>query len=125
MQTTYEGVEKNIFAKTYLNITEYTKIKLKKSVYNLVIEGIIPFTFPDGKLDLDVYSMNDVQLEQLEFVEPVEYTDKYIPSKVGLIFSERIFVNELTAVSFSMSLVRSQVSTLQAVKDPKKPQESL
>ncbi len=60
MQTNYEGVEKNIYNKTYLNITDYTKIKLKKSVYNLVIEGIIPFTFPDGKLDLDLYSLNDI-----------------------------------------------------------------
>ena len=43
----------------------------------------------------------------MDFVEPIEYTDKYIPSKIGLIFSERIFVNELTSISFSMSLVRS------------------
>ena len=60
MQTNYEGVEKNNYTKTYLNITEYTKIKLTKGVFNMVIEGIIPFTFPDGKFDIDVYSMGDI-----------------------------------------------------------------
>lgn len=73
MQTGYEGVEKNGFVKSFLNITDYTKIPLEKQNYNLTIEGIIPFTFPDGKLDLEVFFVNEIQLEQLEFVEPTEY----------------------------------------------------
>lgn len=53
----YEGVEKNEFKQTFLNITDYTKISLEEDNYNLVLEGIVPFPFADGKLDLDVFYM--------------------------------------------------------------------
>lgn len=32
-------------------------------------------------------------IEQVENLEPVEYTDKYFPTKYGIIFRERLFVN--------------------------------
>lgn len=46
-------------------------------------------------------------MEQIETVEPLEYTDRYTPSKLGLIFSERIFVGDLTYATFCMNLVRN------------------
>lgn len=54
--------------------------------------------------------------ENLDFVEiqncePVEYTDKYVPSKYGIIFKEKIVVQPLehTAVSLNIRLMKGGV----------------
>ena len=41
-------------------------------------------------------------------MEPTEYMDKYVPNKLGLIFSERLFVGDMTYASFSCALVKNE-----------------
>jgi hypothetical protein len=91
----------------------------------MVIEGIVPFNVPEGKIEIDFFFKNEISIEQMEFLEPVEYCDKYIPNKVGTIFTERIFVSETVFCSFSINLVRSQTVASKDPKDPKKLVESV
>jgi len=109
-----EGVEKNQSVLTFLNITDYNKIQLESNCsYNLILEGMVPFQVPEGKIEIDFFSKEEMQIEQLEFVEPLEYQDRYTPNKTGLIFSERIFVPETVFCSFNIQLVRSQSGQVQ------------
>ena len=36
---------------------------------------------------------DNVNLEEIQHVEPLEYSDKYFPSKYGIIFKEKVFVS--------------------------------
>jgi hypothetical protein len=46
-------------------------------------------------------------LEEIQQVEPFEYTDKYVPWKYGIIFKEKIFVGpDNTSASFNFRLRR-------------------
>lgn len=54
--------------------------------------------------------------ENLDFVEiqncePTEYTDKYVPSKYGIIFKEKIVVQpiEHTAVSLNIRIMKGGI----------------
>jgi hypothetical protein len=61
--------------------------------YAIVLEGIMPYDTADGTLNFDVLTdKEDLFFEQLEMIEPLEYTDKYYTSKYGILFKEKIFV---------------------------------
>lgn len=63
--------------------------------YSILIEGVPPYnTAPEGnQLQLELISNRpDLNLEESQQVEPLEYGDKYVPSKYGIIFKEKIFV---------------------------------
>ena len=48
---------------------------------------------------------------EIQNCEPVEYSDKYVPSKYGIIFKEKIVVQpqEHTAVSLNIRLMKGGV----------------
>jgi hypothetical protein len=47
----------------------------------------------------------DLNLEEIQHVEPFEYTDKYAPSKYGIIFKEKLFVGpDHTSAAFNIRL---------------------
>jgi hypothetical protein len=52
-------------------------------------------------------------------LEPSEISDKYIPNNLGMIFSERIFVADLTFLSLCCHLVRNENQVAQQTKDKK------
>jgi len=57
-----------------------------------------------------------VTLEEVLHVEPVEYSDKYAPSKYGIIFKEKVFVGpDHTHVAFNVRIKRAG----QAIEPPK------
>lgn len=59
----------------------------------LIIEGKIPYIANEGSIEVNIVSRKaDLVVEQIENLEPVEYTDKYVPTKYGIIFRERLFV---------------------------------
>lgn len=61
--------------------------------YMIVVEGRMSETVNEGTLDFDIlYSDTEFNIETVEQVEPVEYMDKYVPTKYGVLFSERLFV---------------------------------
>lgn len=89
---------------------QFTRIELKANeAYYLVLEGCAPFAFMEGKLELDVFNKHDISMEHQDILEPQEYADKYVPSKLGLIFSERIFTaDQTTFASFSCQLAKNE-----------------
>ncbi len=70
-----------------------------------------------------MFCQAELALEQMEVLEPSEYSDRYVPNKLGLIFSERLFVGDLTFGSFSCALVRNEGAG-QAAKNVKGAAES-
>ncbi len=62
--------------------------------YIVVLEGRASETINEGALEFDLLYRNpSFTLEQVEQVEPLEYSDKYVPTKYGILFRERLFVN--------------------------------
>ena len=44
-------------------------------------------------------------MTEVQCVEPVEYTDKYLPSKYGIIFKEKLYMSgDHTGLAFNVRL---------------------
>lgn len=78
----------------------------------VVVEGVMPYNTNEGQIVIDL-STNQENLDFIEIqnCEPVEYSDKYVPSKYGIIFKEKIVVQpqEHTAVSLNIRLMKGGV----------------
>lgn len=73
---------------TFLNIFLHLLCLIK-----ILVEGKIPYTISDGNFELEfLFRNNDFDINPIDSLEPVEYIDKYLPTKYGIIFRERIFV---------------------------------
>ena len=61
---------------------------------------------------LDVSSNQDnLDFTEIQSCEPVEYTDKYVPWKYGIIFKEKVYVQPVdhTVVSLNIRLLKNKV----------------
>ena len=59
----------------------------------LVIEGKPTYTANEGIMELElIYKNPNFQIDIIENLEPLEYIDKYQPTKYGILFRERLFV---------------------------------
>ncbi|KAM3133078.1 hypothetical protein pb186bvf_014795 [Paramecium bursaria] len=94
MLQTIEGVHKNLFeSESIINGTQ--RFNLKSGVQHyFILEGIPPYNVAEGSFEMDFLTNSDVQIQQIEQVEPMRYSDKYTPTKYGIIFRERIFAND-------------------------------
>ncbi len=79
--------------KTYY-VTKSVPIELEAGKkYLIVIEGRMSETINEGTLEFDLlYKSPEFAVETVEQVEPLEYMDKYAPTKYGILFRERLFV---------------------------------
>ena len=84
-------------------------LNLSTGKYCLMIEGVMPYNTNEGQLSIEVISNREnFQLEEIQHVEPVEYTDKYYQSKYGIIFKEKIVVGlDHTSTAFNIRLKRN------------------
>ena len=58
-----------------------------------MIEGVMPYNSAEGKMDIEVLTNKDnFVLEEIMHTEPLEYSDKYYPSKYGIIFKEKLMI---------------------------------
>ena len=76
--------------------------------YCLVVEGVAPYNTTEGQLQLEVLAdLPAFALEEVQHVEPLEYSDRYAPSKYGVIFREKVFVGpDHTAAALHVTLKR-------------------
>ena len=74
--------------------------------YSLLVEGILPYTvMPETALNLDFLSSNPgVAIEPVEQLDPLEYSEAYLPHKYGIIFKEKVFVGDTTLASLYVSI---------------------
>jgi len=109
---------------TLIEATRFTLESRKK--YIIIVEGKIPYTIPDGTFELEfLYRNNDFTLDPIDSLEPVEYIDKYIPTKYGIIFRERVFIATETQASFYLRLcnITGNIPVAQPTKGAKKGPE--
>ena len=89
--------EEGIFAFEDVNSwagRNFFKLKLKANQrVMLIIECCPNYNTADGSLKMEFFSKNEFNLKQYDLTETFEYVDKYNPNKYGLIFRERLFVN--------------------------------
>jgi len=83
-------------------LTNLIKIHLEAGKkYLFIIEGTTPFVCQDGSFDLNLFCKNEnFELQSMDLIDPVEYVDKYQPTKYGILFRERLFVNHEVQGSF-------------------------
>lgn len=104
-------------------LLESNIITLNKDInYVIILESKPPVSLAEGNIEFEFLSKCQINIEALEMVEPQEYTDKYNVNKYGVLFRERLFVNDDVYSSFFVRLVniiRDNGSVSQQ-KDPKK-----
>ena len=107
-QSTSKKYQTQTEQQTQLNVMKLENLLFDKpGRYQLLIEGCMPYnTGEGGQLQLEVLANKaDFQLEEVQHVEPVEYSDKYYQSKYGIIFKEKVIVgSEHTQVAMSIRL---------------------
>lgn len=112
-----EGISEASFAKNIAqcsNIQTFNLVELpfltfqpnKTDVgYSIIAESIFPYSVSEFSLTLDVLStLETIELEKSEMMEPSDYQDVYKPYKYGQIFREKVFVGDQTPVSFFVQL---------------------
>lgn len=103
-----EGVHKNLFENSFV-VQPFVRLALKPNTrYFLLLEGVPPYHVQEGQLDIDLFFKEDLAVDLLEQVEPLEYMDRYVPYKYGILFRERLFVAEPVVASFHLRLAESE-----------------
>lgn len=75
--------------------------------YSLICESMPPYDLAALNLDLEVISNKDnLELERVEMMDPLIYSDVYVPYKYGIIFKEKIYVGGETSAAFSVKLTQ-------------------
>lgn len=131
MLNTLEGVHKNLYETTYI-VQGTQRIQIRKNVsYYLLLEGLASYTFPEGAIEIEFLYNPDYTFlfEQQEQVEPLQYFDRFVPSKYGIIFREKLFVGGNTFASFYLKLgevanlpQQTQQTEKKQGKNPKQPE---
>ena len=68
----------------------------------------MPYNTTEGQLVIDLLTnIDNLELSEIIGCEPVEYSDKYNPSKYGIIFKEKIIAsqNDPTLISLNVRLL--------------------
>lgn len=80
--------------KSYI-LTSLVKIHLDAGKrYLIMIEGTTPYVCADGSFDFNILYRDPVfDIQNVELIDPLEYMDRYAPTKYGIIFRERLFVS--------------------------------
>jgi len=88
------------------------------SGYYLVLDGAPLVSAAEGSVALDLLQKvpGSVALEQVEMLDPVEFTDLYQANKYGIIMKEHLFVGNDTPVSLHVRLRRGGLPVPSQVK---------
>ncbi|CAD8130613.1 unnamed protein product [Paramecium sonneborni] len=127
MLTTIEGVHKNLFeSESIINGTQRMMLRSQTNYY-FILEGTPLYNSQEGTFELDFLVNSEFTFTLLENIEPTRYYDKYIPTKYGTIFRERIFANDAQASIYVRLTEGQQVQQQQQVAKGKQtkggPQE--
>ena len=69
----------------------------------------MPYNTAEGQLVLDVNSNKEsFEFTEVQNCEPLEYSDKYLPSKYGAIFKEKLYLQQTegTNAAFNIKLLK-------------------
>ena len=72
----------------------------------------MPYSTNEGQLTIDVNTNQDnFDFTEAVGCEPVEYSDKYVPSKYGIIFKEKIYISPMdhTSTALNIKLLKNGV----------------
>ena len=96
----------------HASYVENMSLPANEAGYVFIIEGNMPYNTKEGTLEIDV-NTNQEAFEFTEIVgcEPVEYSDKYTPSKYGIIFKEKVFISpsDHTSTAINIKLMKGGV----------------
>lgn len=72
--------------------------------YRLLLVLYSPINLPEGTVTVDILSKSGDLLKAVagEMMDPVEFSDRYVPNKYGIIFKEQFFVPE--EIHFSLHI---------------------
>lgn len=75
--------------------------------YSLICESMAPYDIFTINLELEMLTNKDnLELEKVDMIDPLVYSDVYNPYKYGIIFKEKIFVGQDTSAAFNISLMK-------------------
>lgn len=107
----HEGVHVNKHESTMI-VSSYLRVELKTaSRYYLLLEGVLPFSLPEGSMEIEVLLKTaGATFELVEQVEPLRYVEKYNPNKYGVICREKLFTNIDNVATVHFQLVSGEMA---------------
>lgn len=97
---------------TTLNAVKTEKITFQPNGdkgYSIICEAILPYDVFAVTFDLEMITNHqELELERVEMLESLTYTDVYTPYKYGIIFKEKIYVGQQTSAAMSIILKRKE-----------------
>lgn len=80
--------------------------------YVLLLESFVPYTVLPGAdpssnaftLDIVNSGSSEIVAENIEGLEPIEYTENYIPNNQGVLFREKIYIADKTTATFLLNI---------------------
>ena len=60
------------------------------------------------KASLNPSNREALALEQVEQLDPLEYSDRFVPNKYGIVFKEKIYVGDHTSAAFHVEIKQTK-----------------
>ena len=103
-------------------VLDYNKFAVAPNTpYILLLESRVPFSCPEGNLEVELLFKGNFTIDPIENIEPAEYSDKYQVNKYGIIFRERLFCHEEVQASLFVRLTNLVAMVQNVQKSNKKP----
>jgi hypothetical protein len=106
---------------TTLNAVKTEKITFQPNGdkgYSIICEAILPYDVFTITFDLEMITNHqELELERIEMLEPLTYTDVYTPYKYGIIFKEKVYIGQQTSAAMSIILKKKQKTRIPKVKE--------
>jgi hypothetical protein len=100
------------FSETTLNACKTEKITFQPNEkgYSIICETIPPYDIFALNLDVEMLTNSEaLELERVENVEPLVYSDAYTPYKYAIIFKEKIYVGQETSAAMNITLKKKEI----------------
>jgi hypothetical protein len=89
--------------------------------YLAMIDFLGEYNAPEGTLKVSVLSKQEAKVTNLDITDTLEFADKYVPYKYGIIFRERLFShNPEVYATFRVNLLKMATTTPGTNEDPSK-----
>ena len=122
-----------------VNVQQLNRLVLQKnSQYILLVEGQLADSVnEEGLLELEILYQGDqdthesLLITQYELNDQHEYIDRYIPNQYGLIFTDKLFLQQLHSdsllglnASLVFTLKKTLIKEIKEIKDNKLPNKT-
>lgn len=95
--------------------------------YRLILLIISATNLPEGSINLNILTKTPEQIKAnaVDMMDPVEFSDRYMPNKYGIVFKEHLFIPEEVHFSLHLRLRKGGLPVIGSKTKEMTPEEQL